>query len=283
MRYLITGSQGQLAKEFIKRLKSNDVYAYDHSKLDITDTVSLKECIDAIKPAVIINTAAYNEVDKAENDYSSAYRVNAEAVGNIARFSERYRSLVVHFSSDYVFDGLKNDLYKEDDKPNPVNKYGLSKLEGERILSKNTDNYLIFRVSWVYGEGKRNFIYKFLSWVKSKKEVSVAVDEVSVPTSTAFIVENTLEALRRGIKGLWHLVPSGYTSRYGWAQTIIKILGIEVELKEGYQREFNLLAKRPNFSALSSKMISKELSRDFDVWDRYLYEFLRSIKIDSFC
>lgn len=279
MKYLITGASGQLAKKFIEKLSSQDIYFYEHSKLDISDEKALKECIDSIKPSIIINCAAYNNVDKAEGDYEKAYNINAIAVGNIAKFSHKHKALLIHFSTDYVFDGLKNEPYTEVDIPNPINKYALSKLEGERLLSENTDNYLIFRVSWVYGNGMQNFIYKFLSWTKSRNEISVSVDEVSVPTYTGFIVENVLKSIKNELRGLWHLVPNGYTSRYQWAEIISKILNINIKLNKAYQSDFKLPAKRPNFSALNSKRLSNELSMNFDNWEKYLYDFLKNYNI----
>ncbi|MCX7642181.1 MAG: dTDP-4-dehydrorhamnose reductase [Elusimicrobiales bacterium] len=280
MKYLITGSDGQLAKEFIKVIPHQNIWAYNRLELDITNKEQLYDCIESIKPDIIINCAAYNNVDKAETDYENALKVNAIALKDIALISSKYKSKIIHFSTDYVFDGNKTEPYKENDIPNPLNKYALSKLEGEKLLAYNYDNFAIFRVSWVYGEGQQNFIYKFLSWAKDKKTISVSIDEISVPTSTSFIVENVLKAIDNDIKGIWHLVPLGYVSRYDWAEKIISLKGINIELKKAYQKDFNLSAKRPNFSALDSSALSRELSVSFENWDFYLEKFMKNYSLE---
>ncbi|MGC9070589.1 MAG: dTDP-4-dehydrorhamnose reductase [Elusimicrobiales bacterium] len=275
MRYLITGASGQLALEFVKRLPYNETFAFDHSKLDISNERSIRECIDYVKPDVIINCAAYNLVDKAEIDYENAYKVNAVSLKYISDACQKYKTTIVHFSTDYVFGDTKDTPYNEYDEPRPLNKYGLSKLEGEKILSSNTQNYLIFRVSWVYGYGKQNFIYKLLRLVKEKKEIRISTDEVSVPVATTFIVENVLKALSYELKGLWHLVPLGWSSRYDFAKKILEFLNLDVELKKAKQSDFSLYAKRPHFSAMDSSRIQKEFGLRFDIWERYLYDFLK--------
>lgn len=275
MRYLITGAGGQLALEFIKRLPSDKTFAFKHSELDIGNEKSLSQCLDYVKPAVIINCAAYNLVDKAETDYENAYRTNAAALKYIANLSKKYNAKVIHFSTDYVFGGDKTVPYTEKDDTNPINKYGLSKLEGEKNLISNAENYLLFRVSWVYGYGKQNFIYKLISWLKEKKDIAVSTDEVSVPCSTQFIVDVVIKSLQMDLCGLWHLVPLGLASRFEWAVKILKFLNIKADIKEAKQSDFNLAAKRPHFSAMSSQALARELGVSFSDWEKYLYDFLK--------
>lgn len=274
MKYLITGASGQLAGEFISFLPSDRTYAYPHKTLDITDEKSLKECIDYVKPDVIINCAAYNNVDLAEKEYDKALNINSYALVKIAQLSEKYKSFIVHFSTDYVFDGEKKSPYSEKDPPNPLNRYGISKLEGEKNLLSNYPRSVVFRVSWVYGMGRQNFIYKFLSWLKDKKEIRVSSDEVSVPTSTSFIVRNVMKALSCGIYGLWHLVPRGYVSRYDYASAISSFLSLDVKLIPAKQSDFNLPAKRPSFSAMDSSAFFSQISLQPDSWEVYLHNFL---------
>ncbi len=217
MKYLILGSKGQLAKEFLKKI-SDKIFAYDIDTLDIADENLLKRVIDFVKPDFIINCAAYNNVDKAEKDYQTAFRINAEAVKNMALFSKKYKTKVVHFSSDYVFPGKFEKVpYTEKDIPAPINKYGLTKLEGENLLKSISDNFLIFRVSWLYGDGTQNFPYKLLLWLKNKAEIKVSTDEISVPTPANFVANTVIKALKSDLKGAWHLCPSGFCSRYDWA------------------------------------------------------------------
>ncbi len=163
MKYLITGRNGQLARAFIKRFeaRSTDFSAPDESRLDITNSANVMEAVAAYKPDVIINCAAYNLVDKAEQEREKVFAVNAAGPKNLARAAGKHKAVLVHFGSDYVFDGTKESgLYTENDPTNPLNEYGKSKLSGEDLSGETEGNFLVFRLSWVYGEGKQNFIYK---------------------------------------------------------------------------------------------------------------------------
>jgi dTDP-4-dehydrorhamnose reductase len=278
MKYLITGAKGQLAREFIRKLEGKNVYYFDREKLDISDERNLREAIDYVKPDIFINCAAYNNVDLAESEKEKSFSINSSALKNIALFSYKYKTKIIHFSTDYVFDGNRTELYRESDIPNPINTYGRSKLEGEKNLKSNYENYIIFRVSWVYGEGKQNFIYKLMNWAKNYKKLRISTDEVSVPNSTSFIVNIVLKAIDNDLKGLWHLASFGYVSRYEWAKKVFEILKIDIEMEKAKQNDFNLPAKRPPFSAISNDNIRNVLGVDIKRWDEYLYDFLKSRK-----
>lgn len=274
MKYLITGANGQLAKEFAKII-DGDLFAYPREKLDISDEKELKDCIDFVKPSILINTAAYNNVDGAETDFEMAYKINAVSVGKLAEYCERYKTKIVHFSTDYVFGGKKEHIpYTEDDKPEPLNKYGFTKLEGEKNLIKNYENFIIFRVSWLYGKGKQNFIYKFKSWSEKSKMIKVSVDEVSVPTPVKMVAEVTMKAIKNDLRGLWHLIPDGFVSRYDWAKKINEILNLNIDLIKSSQSDFNSPAKRPEFSAMNNNKIKRDLSVGIKSWEEYLYDYL---------
>ncbi len=285
MRYLIVGKNGQLGREFIKWLSGGLVKSLNGKKVE-WESVGSKECdisnlsqvlnlFESIKPDVVINCAAYNFVDKAEVDYINAFKVNAIGVRNLAFTCKKHNAFLVHYGTDYVFDGKKEGLYTEDDEPNPINQYAKSKLAGEILLKEETDDYLIFRVSWVYGEGKNNFIYKLLQWVKSQAYLKIAYDEFSVPTSTRTITDITLKAIDNGLKGLSHLTNSGYASRYEWAKETLKTKKIDKFIYPASKEMFNLPAKRPGFSAMSNERISKELSVKIPTWQWELRNFLR--------
>jgi dTDP-4-dehydrorhamnose reductase len=278
MKYLITGAKGQLAREFISKLEGKNVYSFDREKLDISDEKNLREAIDYVKPDIFINCAAYNNVDLAESEKEKSFSINSSAIKNIALFSYKYKTKIIHFSTDYVFDGSRTELYRESDIPNPINTYGRSKLEGEKNLKNNYENYIIFRVSWVYGEGKQNFIYKLMNWAKNYKKLRISTDEVSIPNSTSFIVNIVLKTIDNDLKGLWHLASFGYVSRYEWAKKVFEILKIDIEIEKAKQNDFNLPAKRPSFSAMSNDNIRNVLGVDIKRWDEYLYDFLKSRK-----
>jgi len=279
LKYLILGKNGQLGKEFLKTLENQkkDVVGLSRLECDVTNFDSLNQVLSQHKPDVVINCTAFNLVDDAEKQFWEAVKVNSIAVKNLAYLSNVYKFRLIHYSTDYVFDGKKeNGLYTEDDVPNPLNEYGKSKLMGEIFLKEETENYLLFRVSWVYGEGKQNFIYKLLSWAKSNEYLKVAYNEVSVPTSAKTIVDITLKALDNGLKGMFHLTNSGYASRYEWAKEIFRIKKIDKFILPVSKEIFNLPAKRPDFSAMSNRKISQILNTEISYWNEELNEFLKN-------
>ena len=285
MKYLIVGKDGQLGREFIKWLSGGLVKSLNREKVE-WESVGSKECditnlnqvlkvFESVKPDIVINCAAYNFVDKAEVDYINAFKVNAIGPKNLAFVCSKYNAFLVHYSTDYVFDGKKEGLYTEIDEPNPINQYGKSKLAGETFVKEEFEEYLIFRVSWVYGEGENNFIYKLLQWTKTQEYLKIACDEFSIPTSTRIIADITFKALNNGLKGLFHLTNSGYASRYGWAKEIVSVKKIDKFIYPVSKEIFNLPAKRPDFSAMSNSKISKALGVEISIWEWELRNFLR--------
>lgn len=277
MKYLIIGKHGQLAKEFQRLLssKGEEYIALSHEEADVRDYVKLNSVFEAYKPSVVINCSAYNQVDKAESDYEEAMKVNALGPYNLALLCKEYGSFLVHYSTDYVFDGSKREgLYTEADEPNPLNKYGLSKLLGERFAMQTAQNMLLLRVSWVFGEGTQNFICKVLSWSREREVLQVSVDEVSVPTWARRIALVSHEAIHKGLSGLYHLVSSGYASRYEWAKQVLKLCHKENLVVPVPADTFNLPAKRPKFSAMSNERISAELGIMLPDWESDLEEYL---------
>jgi len=281
-RVLITGAGGQLGKEFVKVLSSKgiDFVALERKDLDIANFERVYKTLKEIKPSVIINCSAYTQVDLAETEILQAFSTNAIGPYNLAITCREINAKLIHYSTDYVFDGIKKGLYTEEDSPNPLNQYARSKLLGEELVKQVLEDYLILRVSWVYGEGKQNFIYKLLQWAKEREVLQIAFNEVSVPTYTGFIVEKTLKALEKGLAGLYHLVPRGYASRYEWGKLALKLLGINKILIPVQKEIFNLPAKRPDFSAMSGEKIEKELGEEFEEWNEIyskVYSKLRQI------
>jgi dTDP-4-dehydrorhamnose reductase len=268
-KVLITGASGQLGKEFVKVLSSKgiDFVALERKDLDVTNFEKVYKTLKEINPSVVINCSAYNQVDLAETEILKAFSTNAIGPYNLAITCREINAKLIHYSTDYVFDGIKKGLYTEEDSPNPLNQYARSKLLGEELVKQVLEDYLILRVSWVYGEGRQNFIYKLLQWTKEREVLQIAFNEVSVPTYTGFIVEKTLKALEKGLSGLYHLVPRGYTSRYEWAKLTLKLFGINKILIPVQKEIFNLPAKRPDFSAMSCAKIEKALGEEFEEWD----------------
>lgn len=276
MKYLITGAKGQLGREFVRALESKGekFLALSREELDIRDFKKITEVITQFRPYVVINCSAYNKVDKAEEEFEEALAVNSTGVANLAIACRTVGALLIHYSSDYVFDGEKQGLYNEEDKIAPINKYGLSKYLGERQIENILDEYLIFRTSWVYGEGTQNFLYKLNKWTNAQEYLKIASDEFSVPTSTRRIVEITLKAVKKETRGLFHLVNSGYASRYEWAKEYCKLRGISKFIYPAKQADFALKAKRPFFSAMSNEKISRMIGITIPDWREELKNFL---------
>ncbi len=288
MKYLITGANGQLATEFRKSFEANtsiEVLALSKDKLDITDVKSLEDVILNFKPNIIINCAAYNDVDGAESERDIAFKINCEGPGFLAKFAYKIGALLVHYSTDYVFDGTKEDFYTEEDEPNPLSVYGKSKLEGEKAIISETDNYLIFRVSWVFGEGRQNFFYKLSQWMQKNRVIKIVSDQVSIPCYSEDIVKVTRRAIDKGLKGLFHLTNSGYASRYEVARFYVDISGKDNLILPVATSYFKTPAQRPYFSALSNKRISKILEIEIPHWknalERYVKRGIQDKKYDT--
>ncbi len=282
MKYLITGKNGQLAREFIRRFEQDgiDYTAPDESQLDITDAKVVSEAVSASRPDVIVNCAAYNLVDKAELEPERAFKVNAVGPQNLARNAARQKALFVHFGSDYVFNGLKeNGLYTESDAVDPLNQYGKSKLAGEEYAKNECERSLILRLSWVFGSGHQNFIFKLRSWAGNNEFLKIACDEFSVPTWTHSVADITLQALAQGVTGRYHLINSGFCSRYEWAKFVLKNLGIKKFIRPVPMDSFRLPAQRPRFSAMDNQHLAKTLNVGIPAWEEAVCQFLRENSI----
>ncbi len=281
MKYLITGKNGQLARAFMTRFEAQAIEftASDASRLDITDSAAVHDAVASYKPGVIINCAAYNLVDEAEQDPDAAFAVNAVGPRNLAEAAARHKAILVHFGSDYVFDGLKESgLYVESDPVQPVNVYGKSKLTGEQYVLEGLDRSLVLRLSWVFGEGKRSFMSKLAEWARNSEYLKIACDEFSVPTYTGTVAEVTLKALEQGITGRYHLTNSGFCSRYEWARLALNELGTDKFIRPVNMESFNLPARRPKFSAMSNEKLARLLNITVPTWEDAVRQFLREKK-----
>lgn len=277
MKYLITGRNGQLAQTFIKRFERAGIefLAPAEADLDITDLSMVMKVVEEARPGVIINCAAYNLVDQAEKESEKAFAVNAEGPKILAKAARAKNAFFVHFSSDYVFDGMKEaGLYQENDAANPLNAYGRSKLEGERLALEEGGESLILRLSWVFGEGKQNFISKLVEWAGKNEYLRVSCDEFSVPTYTDTVVDVTVKALDKGLTGLYHLTNSGFCSRYEWAKMILSSVGMNKFIRPVSMDAFNLPARRPKFSAMSNQQIANLTGASIPTWEEAVSAFL---------
>ncbi len=268
MKVLIAGKSGQLAREFARQIAppAFTVEAPEEHELDITNAETVRAIIGASRPDVVLNCAAYNFVDAAEKDPDTAFAVNATGAGNLAAACREAGALLVHYSTDYVFNGLKRAPYTEDDAPDPVCAYGQSKLAGERLVAEGMDAYLLLRVSWVFGDGKQNFFYKMLEAARTHDVLRVVDDQVSVPTCTRDIVRFTMLALDKGLRGLYHLTASGFASRYETVRYCFSKLGMANRLIPVATDYFPSPARRPPFSALSNAKLAAALDVEIPHW-----------------
>jgi dTDP-4-dehydrorhamnose reductase len=279
MKYLITGKNGQLAKAFAKRFEelSFDYLAPEESRCDITNSDVIGKLVESYRPGAIINCAAYNLVDRAEQERDRAYAVNAEGPRVLAEAARDQGAFLVHFGSDYVFDGKKeNGLYREDDPTNPLNEYGKTKLAGEQAVIEVLETHsILFRLSWVFGTGQQNFIHKFLERVKRGEPLTVTYDEFSVPTWTETVVDVTMRALEQGATGLYHCTNSGYCSRFEWAKMILRQQGIDKFIRPVSMDTFKQPAQRPKFSAMDNRTIAELLNLSIMEWDEAVVKFIK--------
>jgi len=282
--FLILGANGQLGKQFKKELtaRGEKVIAPEEKDCDITSFDKLARYVEKEAPTVIINCAAYNTVDQAEQQSDTAYLINSKSVEYVAKLCKQLGIFLVHYSSDYVFDGKKGNLYNENDAPNPLNVYGRSKLAGEEAVQKYGGSYLLFRTSWVFGSGTQNFIYKMNQWVQKNPVLKLSCDEVSVPTSTLDLVSLTLLSLEKRLKGLYHLTSSDYASRYEWGRYVIRSISPKTIIVPVPMATFPSVAQRPLFSAMSNAALERDLRVKINDWqtavDRFLIEYPVAIK-----
>jgi dTDP-4-dehydrorhamnose reductase len=229
-KILITGCNGQVGFELKRSLSSiGEVIALDRSGFDLSNPDSIRENIRRIQPSIIFNPAAYTAVDKAESDANMAQAVNAFALGIIGEEARKISALVIHYSTDYVFDGTQIAPYTETDSVNPLGVYGRTKLEGEIALTESGAKHLILRTSWVYGAHGKNFIKTILRLAASREELRIVADQFGAPTGAALLADASAHIAARFLRdrgenfpfGLYHLAAAGETSWHGFAQYIV--------------------------------------------------------------
>lgn len=275
MKIIILGGKGQLGKEFENFLKDKaEIYSFSHLELDVLNQELLIKKIQEIKPEVVINCSAYTKVDKAEEEKEECIKVNAIGAKNVSYASYKVGAKVIYFSTDYIFDGEKESPYTELDSPNPISTYGRSKLLGEIYTSKHNPNYLILRISWLYGINGRNFIKTIIKKAKEEKELKIVSDQKGSPTYTLDVVKQTWELIKKDKVGIYHSADQGETSWYEFAKKIIEKLKINVKISPIKTGEYPALAKRPKYSVLDNHFLKLEGINIMRDWETALNEFL---------
>jgi dTDP-4-dehydrorhamnose reductase len=266
MRILVIGSTGQLGWELQRSLLPvGEVIPVDYPEIDLTDQGSIEDWVRSEKPDVIINAAAYTAVDQAEKEFELARNINSTAPGILAKEALAAKSLLIHFSTGFVFDGRKGDLYQETDSPNPINVYGETKLAGEGAVQQVGGEYYIFRTSWVYSTRRDCFLTKVLQWSRTRETLKIVSDQTGSPTWSRTLADTTAQALvvmetkgktwRVNHSGIYHLAGNGSVNRFDWATNILELdprpdEQVVTSIQPAKSIDFKTAARRPENSAL---------------------------------
>ena len=287
MKILLLGKNGQVGWELRRTLAPlAEVVAMDYPEVNFTDTPALRQLVAGMRPDVVVNAAAYTAVDKAETETELCRQINAVAPGVLAEEAKKLGALMVHYSTDYIFDGTKSSSYVETDTPNPLGAYGQSKLEGDQAVKASGADHLIFRLCWVYGARGQNFVLTMQRLAREREKLRVVGDQFGCPTWSRMIAEATAQALkqvttsadRSAFNGEYHLAAGGQTSWHGFASRIIELMP-EAERKcraveNITTADYPLPAKRPANSVLSCGKLQETFGLRLPDWEFSLRQVL---------
>src|SRR5215216_6023324 len=279
MKILLFGAMGQLGTELQRTLSAHgEIFPFDIHNLNLEIAGDVRETIRRVSPSVIVNASAYTAVDQAESEAEKAFIVNGDIPGLFAEEAAKLHAFLIHYSTDYVFDGTKGSPYVEEDETNPLGVYGKSKLAGEEAIKAGHANYLILRTSWVYSRNRSSFVTKVLEWARKQEKLSIVSDQVSNPTWARTLAVITAQLLGKGLerlighRGLYHVAGGGYASRLDWAKKIIEldIDKHEQKVKEiipALTSDFPTSAQRPLFSALDCSQFQSTFDIALPKWE----------------
>jgi dTDP-4-dehydrorhamnose reductase len=276
MKVLITGCRGQLGTELIRQLgkEKNELIETDVHNLDITDQKQIFELVKSNKPEIIINCAAYTDVDACESNEADAFRVNAIGPQNLSTAAYSIGAKMVQISTDYVFDGSGNIPKREYDITNPRSVYGNSKELGERLVRQTNPKHFIFRTAWLYGDGN-NFVRTMLKLSKERTELSVVNDQIGSPTSTVDLSRCIIALMTTESFGTYHATCEGQCSWYDFANKIFELKGINIKVNPISSEELDRPAQRPKFSVMDNFMLKLIGLNSFRNWEEALQEYLK--------
>lgn len=280
---LLIGSNGQLGYEFKRLFNDYNIkyLAVDYKELDISDENEIKIFFELNnKFDIIINCAAYNEVDKGEEESMTAIKVNTYGALELAKCAKKINAIYVTYSTDFVFDGKKTEPYTEEDTPNPLSEYGKSKANGEKQILENYKNSFVIRTSWLFGVGGNNFNKQVINWSKTKDILNIVDDLVSAPTYAKDLAYFSWRLIQTGKFGLYHITNSGLTSKYEQAKYILKKIKWNGKIKKAKAEDFKSPAKRPKYSKLSSDKIENLLGEKIPNWKNAIDRFLKEMKFN---
>jgi dTDP-4-dehydrorhamnose reductase len=283
VKILLLGHKGMLGSDLLLKLNmGHEVAGLDKEEIDIVSASECKAAVKDIEPEIVINAAAYTNVDGCETAKDECFAVNAEAVKNIAEACHDKNILIIHFSTDYVFDGTSKQPYKEDHQCNPVNTYGASKMAGERYLRSLSENYILIRTAWLYGVKGRNFVQTILEKVKTTKKLTVVDDQVGSPTYTKDLAAAVDLLIEQNAKGIFHITNRGSCSWYQFAVKILQESGLEdVDVVPIKSDQLQRLAMRPSYSVLNMQKFIQTTGKTMQPWQLGLQDYLESRKLQK--
>ena len=275
MNILILGHKGMLGSDLMLKFGGHSVTGKDVDDFDITSAADCRDLIDENTPELVINAAAFTNVDGCETQEDKAFAVNAEGVKNVALACKKNNVRIIHFSTDYVFDGTSDTPYKEDHPCNPINAYGRSKLQGETYLRELSKNYTLVRTSWLCGRHGNNFIKAILQRVKNFQPLEVVTDQTGSPTFTVDLAAAVRLLAEGGFTGTFHITNRGSCTWYTFARRILDLSGYEdVDIKPITSDQLNRKALRPMYSVLSGEKFVSATGKTLRFWQIALREYL---------
>ena len=282
MKIAVIGASGQIGTNLANVLsRTNVVISLTHEDMDITDLEKTEGTLIELDPEAVINTAAYHNTDECEDNLEKSFLVNSIAVRNLALTCKMMDATLIHFSTDYVFDGKKKRPYTEDDTPNPLNVYGVSKLAGEIFTRSILEKYYIIRPSGVFGraekEGKENFVDKMLRLSRERGRLKVVDDQILSPTYAQDLAEKIADLFQTDRYGTYHITNSGFCSWYELAKAAVELAGVDSEIKPAESDEFPAKARRPMYSVLENKNLKDVGLEEMRHWKDALKGYLTEI------
>jgi dTDP-4-dehydrorhamnose reductase len=276
MKILIAGSKGQLGLELARQLSPgpHEIVETDCHNMDITDRPLVTQVMEALKPDVIINCAAYTNVDSCESNESTAYRVNAIGARNLAASALKINSAILQLSTDYVFDGSGSSPIREYEQVKPINNYGKSKALGEALVREVNPRHFIIRTAWLYGDGG-NFVRTMLKLAKTKTTIEVVNDQTGTPTSTAELARCIIRLIGSDCYGTYHATCEGWCTWFDFAVKIFKHMKMDIEVRSISSEQLKRPAARPGYSVLDNFMLKLQDMNSFRYWEDALEEYLK--------
>jgi dTDP-4-dehydrorhamnose reductase len=279
MRILLIGADGQLARDLGQHVLGHDVVPLTHEQLEISDAQAVRQAVKRFLPDCIINTAAFHNVDECEEQPERSFLVNAVGVYNLAREAENCGARLVHFSTDYVFDGRSKVPYLEEDRPGPLSVYATSKLAGEGLARRYCQRHFVIRTCGLYGEGGNrskggNFVERMLRLASAGKSLRVVADQVLTPTSTADLGEHVARLLSSDAFGLYHMTNTGQCSWYEFTREVFRLAHVAADLQPTDSASYSAKARRPEFSVLDNAAMRRLGIPEFRPWQEAIAAYM---------